>query len=132
MKTTTTASRMTAADSKSLKAAEVTQATDTTGGAATPAKAPKRRMARESQAGAGATAIESKPNDGNQAPSPAPRATSKIASVIALLERTEGATLAEMIGATGWLPHWSARVQARREQSEPASGGGRGSRERFR
>ena len=105
MKTTTTASKMTAADSKSLKAAEVTQATDTTGGAATPAKAPKRRMARESQAGAGATAIESKPNDGNQAPSPAPRATSKIASVIALLERTEGATLAEMIGATGWLPH---------------------------
>jgi hypothetical protein len=25
--------------------------------------------------------------------------------VIALLERTEGATLGEMVAATGWLPH---------------------------
>jgi hypothetical protein len=30
---------------------------------------------------------------------------SKIAEVIALLTRQEGATLAEMIEATGWLPH---------------------------
>lgn len=30
---------------------------------------------------------------------------SKIAQVIALLERPEGATLEEMIVATGWLPH---------------------------
>lgn len=29
----------------------------------------------------------------------------KIAKVIALLERKDGATLDEMIGATGWLPH---------------------------
>jgi DNA-binding MarR family transcriptional regulator len=34
-----------------------------------------------------------------------PRATSKIASVIGLLSRAEGATLAELIAATGWLPH---------------------------
>jgi uncharacterized protein DUF3489 len=35
----------------------------------------------------------------------APRAASKIAGVIALLKRGEGATLEELIQATGWLPH---------------------------
>jgi hypothetical protein len=35
----------------------------------------------------------------------APRSGSKIAAVVALLERNEGATLGEMIEATGWLPH---------------------------
>jgi len=30
---------------------------------------------------------------------------SKISTVIALLGRTEGATLADMIAATNWLPH---------------------------
>ena len=34
-----------------------------------------------------------------------PRPTSKIAAVIGLLSRSEGATLAELIAATGWLPH---------------------------
>ncbi len=43
------------------------------------------------------------------APSPAPppaapRAT-KAAAVLALLQRSEGATLADLIAATGWLPH---------------------------
>ena len=41
-------------------------------------------------------------------PSPAqgePRPTSKIAAVIGLLSRVEGTTLAELISATGWLPH---------------------------
>lgn len=33
-----------------------------------------------------------------------PRET-KIAKVIALLKRKDGATLDEIIGATGWLPH---------------------------
>lgn len=35
----------------------------------------------------------------------APRGPSKIASVITLLRREQGATLAELIEATGWLPH---------------------------
>ena len=34
-----------------------------------------------------------------------PRPTSKIAAVIGLLLREEGATLAELIAATDWLPH---------------------------
>ena len=37
--------------------------------------------------------------------SASPREGSKIARVIALLQRSEGATLAEMVEATGWLPH---------------------------
>ena len=35
----------------------------------------------------------------------APPATSKKAAVIALLDRDTGATLPELIEATGWLPH---------------------------
>lgn len=38
------------------------------------------------------------------ASAPAPR-ESKIAKVLALLQREQGATLAEMIEATSWLPH---------------------------
>ncbi|MCB2075506.1 MAG: DUF3489 domain-containing protein [Novosphingobium sp.] len=34
-----------------------------------------------------------------------PRVRSKIGAVIALLQRDEGATLDEMVEATGWLPH---------------------------
>jgi hypothetical protein len=34
-----------------------------------------------------------------------PRAESKTAQVIALLQRPDGATLDEMIAETGWLPH---------------------------
>jgi Protein of unknown function (DUF3489) len=35
----------------------------------------------------------------------APRGSSKLAQVIALLERDHGATIAELIAATGWLAH---------------------------
>jgi hypothetical protein len=35
----------------------------------------------------------------------APRGGSKLALVIALLERDHGATIEELIAATGWLPH---------------------------
>lgn len=36
---------------------------------------------------------------------PLPRPESKIAQVTRLLERAEGASLDEMVSATGWLPH---------------------------
>jgi len=39
------------------------------------------------------------------APLIAPRAGSKIAGVIARLSQPEGATIVELTGATGWLPH---------------------------
>ncbi|MDB5678295.1 DUF3489 domain-containing protein [Sphingomonas bacterium] len=38
-------------------------------------------------------------------PTPAPASTSKTSAVLALLERSDGATMTELIGATGWLPH---------------------------
>jgi DNA-binding IclR family transcriptional regulator len=34
-----------------------------------------------------------------------PRSGTKIAEVIVLLQRADGATLAELVAATGWLPH---------------------------
>lgn len=40
---------------------------------------------------------------------PAPARTSKIDGVIALLSRPDGATLGELVDATGWQPH-SARA----------------------
>jgi hypothetical protein len=41
---------------------------------------------------------------GSAGPS-APRGGSKLAQVIELLERDRGATIEELIAATGWLPH---------------------------
>ena len=40
-----------------------------------------------------------------QAVDPSPRPESKIAQVIRLLERDAGASLDELVEATGWLPH---------------------------
>jgi hypothetical protein len=44
---------------------------------------------------------------GPSAKASAPREGSKISKVVALLERDSGATLEELIAATGWLPHTS-------------------------
>ncbi len=60
-------------------------------------------LSDESEAGEGApTANGTEPAPTHPAP---PRAASKIASVTDLLQRGEGATLAELIAATDWLPH---------------------------
>ena len=65
---------------------------------------PQRRMARpatneaEGAAPPGAASPAAKR-------APAPAAGSKTTAVIALLERESGATLAELIAATDWLPH---------------------------
>lgn len=73
----------------------------------TPADAPTagktrrpRRMAREPGTGhePGSAAVAPKKKA-------APRSESKIAGVIALLGREEGATLEELVQATNWLPH---------------------------
>lgn len=74
---------------------------DTANTAQLPTKSHRpRRMAREAIAGTVEPPSEAKvPNE------PKSRGGSKIAGVIALLEREGGATLAELIEATGWLPH---------------------------
>lgn len=71
--------------------------------AKTCAKAPgKRRFAREPQA-ASTAAPQSVGN--TQAPVLTANKPTKISAVITLLQREQGATLTEMIAATGWLPH---------------------------
>jgi hypothetical protein len=65
-----------------------------------------RRMAREvaEQPSEPAAAVDTDAHE-PETTSKAPRSGSKIARVIALLERAEGATLAELVETTGWLPH---------------------------
>ena len=68
---------------------------------------PQRRMARPPMEGATTAATSataaSAPPATTSATSPAPG--TKTAAVIALLQRKEGATLAELVAATSWLPH---------------------------
>lgn len=68
-----------------------------------PAK-PQRRMARPAPNDAEAASPSSAVAPVTPGP-PAPATGSKSAAVITLLERENGATLAELIAATGWLPH---------------------------
>ena len=63
----------------------------------------KRRMAR-APSGTAAAKMAGAPDQSHTGET-STRATTKIASVIALLESEQGATLAEMVKATGWLPH---------------------------
>jgi len=51
-----------------------------------------------------ATAID-KPSSYGASPPTSPRGGTKIAQVIELLQRGDGATLAELVAATGWLAH---------------------------
>lgn len=67
----------------------------------------KRRMAREPRAQANSTHDETA---AQRAPvrehsSAAPPKPNKTEKVLALLRRTGGATLDELVEATGWLPH---------------------------
>ena len=63
-----------------------------------------RRMAREPKAAV--TAAEATaPTNTPAPPAAAPARERKIDKVLGLLQRPEGATLAELIEATGWLPH---------------------------
>ena len=48
--------------------------------------------------------------------SPAPKAT-KQALIMALLQRPEGASLADLVAATGWLPHTTRAALTRLRQA---------------
>jgi hypothetical protein len=52
-----------------------------------------------------ATIVSDPDNVGEQAKTLAPRAGSKLARVIDLLQRSDGATIPNLTEATGWLPH---------------------------
>ena len=50
------------------------------------------------------------PADKNEAPTPTARTGTKAELVLGLLRRSEGATLSELVDATGWLPHSTRAV----------------------
>lgn len=62
---------------------------------------PARRMARMPAEPAATDPATAAPNTVEFTPRP----ESKIAKVTGLLERSDGASLDEMVAATGWLPH---------------------------
>jgi hypothetical protein len=68
-----------------------------------------RRFAREPKpADPGEVIATSNQDTGSaavQSSKPIAKAASKISGVIVLLQRAEGATLAEIVAATGWQPH---------------------------
>lgn len=89
----------------------------------------KRRMAREPEEGGDAPSGSQKPKarSGKAPAAHEPRGPSKIAMVVALLERPAGATLAEMIDATGWLPHTTrAALTGLKKKSHVITKGKRG------
>lgn len=98
-------------------------------GEATTAKQPrKRRMSRERKADA-AVALEAsdRTSTANSKNLSEPRGPSKIAAVIALLQRSEGATLPEMVEVTGWLPHTTrSALTGLKKKGHPITKGKRG------
>jgi hypothetical protein len=94
------------AQNTSESAAQPESGADATDSAKPTAKPRRpRRMAREGTATTPpASPNGAAPDASTTAPS-TPKAESKIARVIALLGRDQGATLAELTEATGWLPH---------------------------
>jgi hypothetical protein len=82
---------------------------------------------------AGLEAIGIEPEDGAEpapqldTPAAGPARTPKSAAVLALLGRDEGATVAELIAATGWLPHTTrAALTGLRKKGHAITRGKRG------
>lgn len=74
---------------------------------------PARRFARMPAEPATTVPVFSSP----KAVDPSPRPESKIAMVSRMLERSEGASLAEMVAATGWLRHCGRAASSDHEVS---------------
>jgi len=73
----------------------------------TPATTRPRKMARQSQSAANSASPQTAAASAAApvlAPSPA-KLPSKSAMVLSMLQRAEGATLDQLVEATGWLPH---------------------------
>jgi hypothetical protein len=64
-----------------------------------------RKMAREASAPGTAAAETSNAEFGASASAAVPKPPSKASRVLDLLRRPEGVTLAQLVEATGWLPH---------------------------
>jgi hypothetical protein len=76
---------------------------------------------------AGAGAGKGAQNGETDTPAAAPPRTTKSSAVLALLGRAEGATVAELIAATGWLPHTTrAALTGLRKKGHSITRGKRG------
>ncbi|HEY4359586.1 MAG TPA: DUF3489 domain-containing protein [Bryobacteraceae bacterium] len=85
---------------------ETMKASQKKGSAKDPTKPARRKAAaRTSKHGAVKKDTGQKPTATTQAKSSAPRTGSKGASVIEMMRRPKGATLAEIMKATGWQAH---------------------------
>ena len=87
-------------------------------------KAGKQAIGLVDQSEANATGAELEPKDGVNGEAPvvevqtAPRLASKQGKVLQMLEREDGASLDELVEATGWLPH-TTRAAQRRSSGSP-------------
>ena len=89
----------------------------------------KRKSTRNSGVGAGTAAgrgrtariqaadVAAEPVRATSAESAPPRRPTKQAVIIGLLQRQEGATLADLAAATGWLPHTTRAALTRLRQA---------------
>ena len=99
-------------------AGRTTTAKEASAAAPTPKPTRKRRMVRKPDgvpttspvASAASSETTGTAFAATSASGPSPTVPHKTATVLALLRRDEGATLDEMIAATGWLPHTTRAV----------------------
>jgi Protein of unknown function (DUF3489) len=68
-------------------------------------RGPDPSVAPKPEPGSDLAAAFDRPNSGVASTPTSPRGGTKIAQVVELLQRGDGATLAELVAATGWLPH---------------------------
>ncbi len=98
----TYAFKLTAAGAKAIA---VDEARPSAGEAERPADHPIVSVDPKPEPSSGAEAAIDEPNIGVASTPTSPRSGTKIALVVELLRRGDGATLAELVAATGWLPH---------------------------
>ena len=98
----TFALKLTAAGAKAIT---VEDTGPSEGGAVRPADHPIVCVDRKSEPGSDQAAAIDEPNSAVAPSAMSPRSGSKIAQDIELLQAHDGATLAELVAATSWLPH---------------------------
>ena len=66
---------------------------------------PTRRFARQPKREESSTIAKFEASTPSPVTAPSPKPATKAATILNLLQRDEGATLDQLVSATGWLPH---------------------------
>ena len=66
---------------------------------------PTRRFARQPKSQESSTIAKVEASTPSPFTAPSPKPATKAATILDLLRRDEGATLDQLVSATGWLPH---------------------------